>query len=73
MPHQIAISGITGTSPYDVYVCDITNTFCYLISGATSMPPAINFIVPPPLNNVNSLLVKIIDYGGCELFHYYEC
>ena len=73
MPHQISISGTTGTSPYDVYVCDTTDTYCYLVSGSTSIPPTFIFDVPPPLDDTNSLLLKLIDSNLCEIFHYYEC
>lgn len=72
MLHEITISGTTGTPPYDVFVCDTTNTYCYLVSGGTYIT-TYTFQVPPPLNNVNSLLIKLIDSTGCELFNFYEC
>ena len=72
MLHEITISGTTGTPPYDVFVCDTTNTYCYLVSGGTYIS-TYTFQVPPPLNNVNSLLIKLIDSTGCELFNFYEC
>ncbi len=71
MSHQITISGTTGTPPYDVYVCDTTFTYCYFVTGGTIT--TLTFDVPPPLENVNSLLVKLVDSNGCELFNYYEC
>ena len=73
MPNDITITNITGTSPYDLYVCDVTNTLCVFISGLTSVPPSYTFIVPPPLNTSGSLLIKIIDGDGCERFEYYSC
>ena len=73
MPHQITISGVSGTSPYDVYVCDVTNTYCFLVSGGTTIPPSFTFEPVHPLNNVDSLLVKLIDSNNCEIFNYYEC
>lgn len=72
MPQQITITGVTGTPPYDVYVCDITNTYCYLVSGGTYIS-TYTFQVPTPLSNVGSLLIKLIDSTGCEIFNYYEC
>ena len=71
--NEITITNITGTSPYDLYVCDVTNTLCVFISGLTSVPPSYTFIVPPPLNTSGSLLIKIIDGDGCERFEYYAC
>lgn len=73
MSHQITLSGITGTPPYDVYVCDVTNTYCYLVSGGTYIPVSYTFDVPYPLDNVNSLLVKLKDSNNCEIFNFYEC
>ena len=73
MTNQITISGITGNPPYDVYVCDITNTYCYLITGSTLIPPTLIFDVPPPLEDVNSVLVKITDISGCTTFINYSC
>ena len=71
--NEITITNIIGTSPYDLYVCDVTNTLCVFISGLTSVPPSYTFIVPPPLNTSGSLLIKIIDGDGCERFEYYAC
>lgn len=73
MPNQVQITSITGTSPYDVYVCDYTNTFCFLVTGATVMPPYIIFDVPPPLDDASPILVKLIDANGCEFFEPFQC
>ena len=69
----IQLTSISGTSPYDIYVCDITNTYCYLVSGSTVLPPLISFVVPSPLESVTKLLLKLIDSNGCSKFYYYEC
>ncbi len=73
MSNQITISGITGNPPYDVYVCDVTNTYCYLITGSTLIPPTLVFDVPTPLDDVNNVLVKITDISGCTTFISYSC
>ena len=72
MLHEVTISGTTGTPPYDVYVCDVTNTYCYLVSGGTYIS-TYTFEVPAPLMIVNSLLEKLIDSNNCELFNFYQC
>lgn len=69
----ITITGTTGIGPYQVQVCDITNTTCIIVTGATSIPPSFTFDVPSPLDGVSSLLVKIIDSNGCEVFQVYSC
>jgi len=73
MANEITISSINGTPPYDIYACDITYTFCYLISGSTTIPPPTAIIIPPPLDSVTELLLKIVDANGCEKFIKLEC
>jgi hypothetical protein len=73
MPQQIEITNVNGVGPYQVKVCDVTNTTCVTITGATYIPPSFTFLTPPPFENVESLLIKIIDSTGCETFQYYSC
>ena len=60
-----------GTGPYDIYACDITNTFCFLVSGNTTFP--ITFNVPTELYGVNKFIVKVIDQYGCQRFKVCDC
>jgi hypothetical protein len=82
----IEITGATGTGPYDIYLCDITLTYCFLISGSTIIPPTVSFELPsslpnpfPPPANISfdgaeSVIVKLVDTSsGCEKFIYYGC
>jgi len=73
MANQVSISSVNGTPPYDIYACDITYTFCYLISGSTTIPPTATITIPPPLDNVTELLLRITDANGCDKFIYLEC
>jgi hypothetical protein len=73
MPQVVNILTSTGIPPYDIYVCDITNTYCFSVSAATTITPIQIFNVPPPLDNVDYLLLKIIDSSSCEKFIYLEC
>jgi surface protein len=68
----IQITSLTGHSPYDITICDVTNTYCYLgISGATSAPLTIN--IPTELTNVQEVLVVITDSLGCSEIQYHYC
>ena len=68
----IQITSLTGHSPYDITICDITNTYCYLgVSGATSAPLTIN--IPTELINVEEVLVVITDSIGCSEIQYHYC
>jgi hypothetical protein len=43
------------------------------VGVTTTVPPSFLFIVPPPLENVDSLLLKIIDSNNCEKFILLDC
>lgn len=73
MPNQITISGVTGTPPYSVSVCDLTLTYCYLVTGSTTISPSYTFFVPSPLDVANTIFIKLIDSGGCNLIYPYSC
>jgi hypothetical protein len=71
MSQSIDILTSTGVPPYDVYVCDVTNTFCFLVDTSVTLP--YQFFAPPPLDNVSQLIVKLIDSLGCEFFEPFQC
>jgi hypothetical protein len=73
MANVIQITSISGNSPYDIYVCDVTLTYCFLVSSATTITTPYQFVVPPPLDNVISLILKIVDALGCEKFVLLTC
>jgi hypothetical protein len=62
----IYVTGVTsGTSPYDVFLCNTGYTSCFLISGSCQIPPTVvintNYFFP----NYNYLGLKIVDTKGC--------
>lgn len=73
MPHQVSITGVTGTPPYSITVCDTTLVYCYLITGSTTIPPTFTFDVPAPLDVADSVIVKVTDSNGCTIFLPYSC
>lgn len=70
---QIEITGATGTGPYDVYVCDTTLTYCELIGSGVTIPPNFIYDLTYPLDNVNSIIIKLIDSNDCEILQLYNC
>lgn len=69
---NIEITGFSGTYPFDVYVCDVTLSYCYLTnSGVNTIP--ITIYPPIELAYVSSLVVKIVDSLNCEYFQPYVC
>ena len=68
----IQITSLTGHSPYDITICDITNTYCYIGAiGVTMVPLTIN--IPTELLGTSELLVVVTDSIGCETFQPFYC
>lgn len=63
MAVNIDINGITGTSPFNIFLCDINETPCYYITQVSSFP--FSFQVPPPINTYTSFILKVVDVNNC--------
>ena len=70
----IEITSVTGTSPYDIVICDITYTYCYTAdTGVISIPPTLYLNLPPELDGSQSVIIKIVDSSGCEEIQLVNC
>jgi hypothetical protein len=68
----IEITTLSGSSPFNISVCDSTNTYCYnVLSGVMSAP--VSFNIPTILDGVSQVIVKITDSLGCEDFRVILC
>lgn len=65
MPTVVTINNISGTSPYDVYVCDYPPTQCLYVDRINSSP--YEFEVPSLLLSFSEFTLKIVDSSGCEV------
>ena len=63
MAVQVTIDSITGTTPYDVYVCQSDGTSCFYITTISSAPYV--FDIPAPYNTLTSYMLKLIDADNC--------
>jgi hypothetical protein len=64
MATQITINSVTsGTSPYNIWVCDSCYGTCQYIGTTTTIP--YSFILPIMYESYVSYVVKIIDNNGC--------
>jgi len=61
----ITIDGITGQSPYNVYVCQSDGTGCFFINQITSGEIPYTFNIPSPYDQSTEYMVKIVDGLGC--------
>jgi hypothetical protein len=68
MPTNIVISGVTGQSPYNVYICDDLLTNCSWVSNFSSVP--FTFELPMMFLGETDFAVKIIDGNGCSVIKY---
>ena len=68
MPTNIVISGVTGLSPYNVYVCDDLLTNCSWISSFSSVP--FTFELPMVFLGETDFAVKLVDANGCTVIKY---
>lgn len=70
----IQITGDTGgVEPYDVFLCDPTNTGCFYISGLTSIPGTIEIDSQYYFPNEYFLYLKIVDTIGCVKLYPLDC
>jgi hypothetical protein len=65
MAVQVNINDITGSTPYQVFICQTGNTGCFFVSEITDNDLPYVFDIPAPYNNSDSYLLKIIDNFGC--------
>ena len=68
----IDITSLSGTSPYDIYVCDVTLTYCFLVlTGVSTVPQSVE--LPTFLSGTRNIVIKIVDSVGCEFFTTVSC
>lgn len=62
---RVFINDITGSTPYQVFICQPGNIGCFYISEITDGDLPYQFDIPAPYNNAESYLLKIVDNFGC--------
>ena len=62
---QVTINSVTGTSPYDVYICQSDGTGCFYITRTSTIPYV--FDIPTPYDNATSYMLKIVDANNCVI------
>ena len=65
MPTNITISGLGGSSPFDVYVCDPTITTCIYVSTITPIDLPYVFEIPAVFSTLTDFVVKVVDDNDC--------
>lgn len=66
MAVRVNISNITGSTPFDIYICQSGGTSCFYINTISSAQlPNYEFDIPPPYDTSTSYMLKVIDSLGC--------
>jgi DUF1365 family protein len=65
MPTDITINDITGSTPFDVYVCDTGYTTCIYVSTINSVDLPYTFEIPPIYSSLSNFIVKVVDDNNC--------
>lgn len=66
MPIDITINNITGSSPYDIYICDDPVTTCIYVNTISSLP--YQFEVPSVMSTNTIFNLKVVDNNGCTTY-----
>jgi hypothetical protein len=59
MGTQVNINGITGQSPFNIYICLTGGSQCIFIDKIENN--SYEFLIPPPYDALHSYMLKIID------------
>lgn len=65
MPTDITINNISGSTPFDVYVCDTGYTTCIYVSTINSVDLPYTFEIPPVYSTLTNFIVKVVDDNNC--------
>jgi hypothetical protein len=63
MAVQVTINGITGQSPFDIYICQSDGTGCFYMTTISITPYV--FDIPSPQDTSLSYMLKVIDNNNC--------
>jgi len=70
----VEITSLTGHSPYNISICDLTLTYCYVVAtGVVSVPPTLSLNIPTELDGADQVLVVVTDSIGCQEFILQSC
>ena len=63
MAVQVTINGITGQSPFDIYICQSDGTGCFYMTTISTTTYV--FDIPSPQDTSLSYMLKVIDNNNC--------
>ena len=68
MNSEVTIQNITGTEPFDIWICNYCgpNETCIYVATLGDGDIPFTFTLPPSFQNVSSYCVKVIDGNECD-------
>ncbi len=67
MASRLIIQNVTGTTPYDVYVCDLLEVLCSYVGVLSGTTLGQVFYLPSLYDTAPIIVVKLIDSNNCEV------
>lgn len=67
MAKQITITNLTGSEPYNIYLCDNSYNNCIYIDTINNSDIPYSFLVPSLFENFTQVGVKVIDDKNCNI------
>lgn len=65
MPTNITINDITGTTPFDIYICNSGLTTCIYVDTINNTSFPYDFQIPSIIEGQLSYKLKVVDDDGC--------
>jgi hypothetical protein len=65
MPINVNITNITGSSPFNIYICQPNGSGCVYMDSTSTIP--YSFEIPYPYDQYSSYLLKVIDANNCVI------
>ncbi len=65
MPTNITLSSVSGSSPFDIYVCDTGFTACIYVDTVNFGDIPYTFLIPQIYSTLSNIVVKVVDNNEC--------
>lgn len=65
MAVRVTISGISGATPFDIYICQGDGSSCFYINTIETASLPYEFDIPSPYDTFTSYVLKVIDNNNC--------
>jgi hypothetical protein len=68
----ITVTNLVGTPPFDIYICDVSINYCFLVASSVTTVP-IDIELPSFLSGVDAVVARVYDSERCEEIYLIPC